>query len=470
MFLDSHEGAWPLYAAENPLLDDRTRRQLNSLRVQNQLPGQPAECGHLLTSADRAHLEQTQLCELLENCDGPLAFAAPAHDPSEPNKELYPNEWALRCMVESSRGGPSEGHLLDRWRQAIRETTAPLLKLAPREEARLREVRSRRRDPQTGFDEYTFNFQALHAEDELPMDEAWSTRDLDNFATQPATFALDRVFDAQPWRHSGARLARAENWAVGRLVHRWIKAALGASRHPRRFGPEDWRAARVEGLDRAKTHSRADLLRRLERENLPLWWEGVLRKAEWATRRCLDSLAEAAANSGQAEQWVIVDKHFSAALRTAGGPLRLHALCDVAVLDRRGFNAAVCHVLDIKTGSQPRAAAITAAHVDGGAGLGLAALLLLAREEGAAADSVKVGVIHPEASNLSALASGAADALSAQLGRIAERQRALIFGQRPAASARDFEHGEDLPMATVPIEPAILRAKADLTDRYSLAQ
>ena len=464
VFLDSHEGAWPLYPGENPFLSDNVRRTLNALRVKNHGASGAPECGHLLTSAERAQLEQTQLCELLENCDGPLAFAGPAHDPAEPNTELYPNEWALRCLVESVRGTTQEGGLLDRWRLAARAAASPLPRLPAAEARHLRETVARRCDSQTPFDDYGFNFEALHSADELPLEEAWSARDLEDVTHRPATFALERLFDAQPWRDTATRLARKEGWAVGRLVHRWVKTALSASREARRFHPADWEAARTDRLAAAMTRSRTSLATRLGGDGLPLWWEGVLRKAEWAARRCLDALVEAAASSGQAEQWVIVDKHFSARLTTAGGPLRVQALCDVAVLDRRGFAAAVCHVLDLKTGGQPRGGKPP----EGADGLGIGALLLLAREEGAAADSLQVGVIHPEAANLSMIGTGAVEAMAAELAKVAARQRRLIFGQATPANARDFEKGEDLPMATTPIDASVLRAKAGLTDALLL--
>lgn len=455
VFLDSHEGAWPLYPGENPFLDDQSRRRLNDRRDQ-------PECGHLLTSADSAQLEQTQLCELLENCDGPLAFAGPAHDAAEPNKELYPNEWALRCMVESARGTPQGGQLLNRWRQAVRAVAPQPVALPAREAAGLREVHARRRDPHTPFDGHGFNYQDLQMADELPLDAPWSARDLDDLAEGPATFALAHLFGAEPWRHAARHLARKEDWAVGRLVHRWVKAALGTSREPRRFLAADWERARGKNLETAIARSRASLLGRLRRDTLPLWWEGVLRKAEWAAQRCVDSLAEAAAARGPGEQWIIVDKHFSARLPTPGGTLRLQALCDVTMLDRRGFAAAVCHVLDLRAGAQAPARAISDAQVEGGVGLGLAALVMLAREEGAAEETLKVGVIHPEAANLSMLGAGAIKAFSVQLALVAARQRSLVFGQ--AMGGRDFERGEDLPMATTPIDGAILKAKTAHTD------
>ncbi len=127
VFLDSTEGDWPLYPAENPFLDDAERGRLNTRRSESNLDGDGQARGHLLTSSELAQLEQFRFLEILENCSGPLAFAGAARDPAEPNKELYPNEWALRCLVESRSGTTAEDgdqRLLDRWRQAVQAVHA----------------------------------------------------------------------------------------------------------------------------------------------------------------------------------------------------------------------------------------------------------------------------------------------------------------------------------------------------------
>ena len=121
VFLDSLEGDWPLYPAENPFLDDAERARLNARRSESNLDDDGQARGHLLTSSELAQLEHFRFLEVLENCTGPLAFAGAVRDPAEPNKELYPNEWALRCFVESRQGAAEEAgqRLLDRWRQAV---------------------------------------------------------------------------------------------------------------------------------------------------------------------------------------------------------------------------------------------------------------------------------------------------------------------------------------------------------------
>ena len=295
LFLDSNEGAWPVYPGENPFLDDATRARLNTRRLaQAEETGRPPDRGYLLTAADRAQLEHFRFLEILENCTGPLAFAGVAHDPCEPSKELYANEWALRCLVESGQILEEGEKLLDRWRQAVRRTHRAAVPLAAREADHLRRVFARRRDPGTAFDAYFFNFSALTAPDELPFAEAWSSRDLETAWNRPATFALQQIFGAQPWRDEGSSLNRRENWAVGRLVHGWMRVALGASQEPRRMTADDWRRALSDGLARARSNSETLLRRTLAADEIPLWWRGTFGRAEWAARRCLESLAETA--------------------------------------------------------------------------------------------------------------------------------------------------------------------------------
>ena len=194
------------------------------------------------TASDRAQLEHFQLLELLQNCRGPLAFAAASCDPADPNKEYYPNEWVLRCMVESGQGSGDEGKLLDRWRRTVRQTTRPMPKLGKSESEHLRAVWERRRDPTAPFDEYLFNFVALTGPDELPWAEAWSASELDAAWNRPATFAMGQVFGAQPVaRRRPTPDARRRLDAVGTA-----RAPLAARRARRYEGAAPIRPRRLD--------------------------------------------------------------------------------------------------------------------------------------------------------------------------------------------------------------------------------
>lgn len=471
VLLDANEGAWPLYPPENPFLGDASRSFLNARRAEADATEPGGFRGHLLTASDRSQLENFHFLEVLQNCHGPLAFAAASRDPVDPNKEFYPNEWVLRCMVEAGRGSDQDERLLDRWRRTIRQAHVPPPALGKSERAHLKEVWARRRDPGAAFDEYFFNFIALTGPDELPWAEAWSAGELDAASNRPATFALGQIFAAQPWRDDDRNLTRGEGWMVGRLVHRWLHTALNASKEPRRLTAPDWDRALTQGLTRARAETEAGLHTRLTAADavaptpLPHWWQGVLRKAEWATRRCLESLAQTAGEAADAPVWLAMNQNFRAELGTNAGPLRLRAQCDVVLLDQPEFTGAVCRLIDIRTGAAPSGSAPSASQLEQGKGLHAAATLLLALATGADAEGSRAGVVHPDASNLALAGSAVAPLVQPTLERLARQQRTLVFGQKGVlVNSHDPGQTEELPLATTPVEPVILAAKARITE------
>ena len=419
---------------------------------------------HLLTSSDLAQLEHFRFLEVLENSTGPLAFGGVSRDPADLTKALYPNEWALRCLVE---GGhlPAEGEkLLDRWRRATRRVERKNPVLGKRDAAHIATVFRRRRDPEAPFDEYFFNFDALSTPDELPLGDDWSARELEAAWVRPATFALGKVFGVEPWRDGARELTRGEGWMIGRLVHRWLHAALRGSKEPRQLNNLDWQHALTAGLAQARTATETRVRAMSSGRNIapgvPLWWQGVLHKAEWAARRCLETLADAASGT-DGNRWLVLDREFRAELPTPAGRLRLRAHCDVLLLDGPEVPGAACQIIDIRTGAVPSAGPPSAAQIQNGRGLGEAALLFLAMEEGALAEGTQASAVHPDVALVNIMGADAAGSLRPALERLAARQRSLCFGQRGAIveSGHGGHDAENLPLATTPVDPAILAAK-----------
>ena len=471
LFLDSNEGAWPLYPSENAFLDDALRARLNQRRVERkETPGAPWR-GHLLTSVDRAQLEHFRFMEILGHCTGPVAFAGLARDPVEPGQELYANEWALRCLLEGGQPLAEGEKLLDRWHGAIRRTkrTPPPLPKAEREH--LRSVFTSRRDVTAPFDEYAFNFESLGAADELPWTDAWSVHDLETAWNHPATFALKQIFGVAPTHAPGREFLRGEGWMVGRLVHHWLRVALGAASEPRQMSSHDWENARTAGLAAARHGTEETLRAALARqgppaardEPLPLWWRSTLQKAQWSAGRCLEALADVArASSPDAGGvWLSLNRRFHADVGTASGPLRLQAHCDLVLSDRPDLAGASCQMIDIRTGAAPAAGAHSAGRLERGEGLNLAALMFLAEKAGARAADTRIGVVHPDAVNTGLLTAESKDDAEPALSRLAGQQRALHFGQHgnPAAADGPARDGETLPLATVSIDLAVLAGK-----------
>ena len=327
ILLDSNEGEWPLYPPENPFFDDAVRARFNARRLTMELEEDQQRPHHLLTSADRAQLEHFRFLETLENCTGPLAFASLTRDPAEPNRELYPNEWLLRCLVESQPETSQDEALLDRWRRSSRRVVRAVPRLPTGEVTHLREVYQRRRDPGVPFDEHFFNFQALTGPDELPWAEAWSAGGTRHgLETKPATFAIKTGCSGRSrGRDQGSKLG-----AGRKLDGRQAGTPVGARRagdFPRTRAPV---SARRIGSGCSGTGWQGYAQRRKRRCGIclkrtrspvgengrtqPLVGRGVLRKATWASLRCLGSLAEAALGGGQAERWVGVQQNFQAEL------------------------------------------------------------------------------------------------------------------------------------------------------------
>ncbi len=461
LFLDSNEGAWPLYPDENAFLDDSLRTRLNQRRAEySDSPDAPWR-GYLLTSSDLAQLEHFRFMEILDNCTGPVAFAGLARDPAEPGKELYANEWALRCLLETGQPLAEGEKLLDRWHEAIRRTKRSAAALPRAERVHLRTIFDARRDADAAFDEYGFNFEGLTSPDELPWTDAWSVRDLETAWTHPATFALKQIFGVSSGQAEGRELLRGEGWMVGRLVHQWVPAALGGGFEPREMTPRDWQAALDEGLAAARRGTEAVLNEALgggaagaTDSALPLWWRSTLRKADWAARRCLEGLAATAAD-GQAG-WLTLNRRFHGDVGTATGLLRLQASCDVVLSSAPLLDAASCQMIDLRTGSAA-ARSPTAGSFEQGQGLNLAALMSLALREGALPGQTRVGIVHPDVVHPDLLPAAAVGAAAFALERLAQQQRSLHFGQGVAAGAQ--RDGETLPFATVPIDPSVLARK-----------
>ncbi len=480
LFMDSNEGVWPQPHTENPCLDDRLRSTLNARRDGANAP----RPGHLLTSADRSSQEQANFYEILESCTGPVAFASVRRAPDDATHDAHPNEWSLRCWVESASAAERRAdHWLERWRRAAVRIERPAPALPRREAKHLGGVFGRRRDSAVPFDEYQFDFSALAAETDegaLERSAAWAARQLDAAWHGSATFSLEAIFGVQAWRDGAAALARAENAAVGRLTHRWINEALGGGAKPRPLSFETLQAALGAGLARARADDELALRRSLAGTAIrgsadglavmPPWWRGVFAKTAWAARGCLETLARRVEEAPAAAAWYCVRPAFSGIARTPAGPLRLYAKPDLLLLDRETIRGATCCVVDFQTGSggaSPRP--LKPAQLGEGKGLVQAAELFLALENGIDRESASAAIVHPEGvcwSSLTAIVIDAPEAQSA-LRDLARLQNELRFGQRPAVKPPPGRRargpsGENLPLACTPVDAASLKAKARL--------
>ncbi len=431
LFLDSNEHAWPAPIAENPFLPDAARLRLNASRKENP---------PLLTTRDVRSLEQARFLDLLEQCRFPAAFAGVLIHDAGTGEEAQPNEWVLRAMLESGENAWAPDFWSSR-AQTVPPASQPALE--PDEHEHLARVHANRRNGLMPFDRYQFDFHETKL-----MPGAWSPTDLDAAITRPATFALKALLDAEST--AGWSPSRNEGTVVGTHAHRWLGRALGLGDQ---LTPPLPAADAEARLLRELAAARVELEQWYGAEGLPvpLWWETCLRKTAWAARRCIREVRE----------WIDgrycgVEQSLAVNIRTPSGPLLLKGRIDILISDQPGLRGAHLHLFDFKTGRSKAPSLSTLAQ---GAGGQFAAYYLMARDAGAA--SAVIGLIKPEEKARTIFGPDDEEALRARMGVLASLQRDLRFGEA-AARNPDYGPSESLPMATVPIDPAILEQKAEL--------
>ncbi len=433
IFLDSNEHVWPAPIAENRFLPDAARIRLNRNRKESAL---------LLTTRDQRALDQSRFLDLLEHCRGSIAFAGVLLAHTDTGDYAQPNEWVLRSLLETSADDVFPPDLWTGSAQAC--TPAPPPALEPGERAHLEMVDGSRHDGTKPFDRYQFDFQETRLEP-----GAWAATDLDDAVICPATFALRTLFGVQ----STADWApvREEGAAVGNRAHRWLGRILGSGGRLSRPGPAGEDEAKL-AAEMVAASSELDQWYREEGLAVPLWWVTCLRKAGWAARRCLREVR------GWLEgNYCVAEQSVAASVATPAGPLPLKGRIDILISDRPEMAGAHVRIFDFKTGRGTAAPSL--ATLERGSGAQFAAYYLMARDAGAA--EAVIGIIKPEARALDIFSSADEASLRARFAVLAGLRRTLRFGRRGPLVA-DYGVCETLPLATTPIDPAILDQKAGL--------
>ena len=440
--VDANEGVWPVAPTENRLLPEAIREALNARR-EHRRP--------LLTSLDKMRLEESLFLSLLENCAGEFQFASAGRKADSPNMEAHPNEWVLRCLVETRPADDSSSDPAGAW-TAQRASMLQLGGALPEGEwQHLHDIHASRRDPAHPFDEYFHNYQSLETRPKTPS--PLSARDVEKLEHSPAQLALKLVFGAES-RRGLADFARNDRTAIGRLVHRWIELALRPSKgtvltssllqESLKTGLAEIRAAHERGLRHEFGLASG--------EPLPGWWLSVLEQSERLARRCLNSLS----HSELADGTLAIEterKQVKAIATPGGGGLHLSGRFDLLLRDAQRIQ-----ILDFKSGK--RAADITAKKMlKHGADLQFVAYLWLALAMDSA--TAQVGLVTPDVLRADLLGAAEADSFLPFLEKYAAMHSQWIFGQSAGVAGR-FETCEKLPMATVPVSVRTLTKKAEL--------
>ncbi len=433
IFLDSNEHVWPPARGENRYLPDATIARLN---------GRRKESGRLLSTRDLRVLEEARFLDLIEQTRGRIAFAGVLREQMETGDHAQPNEWVLRAMIETA--GEGSAPVLEQWAaSAVTRAGPPGPGLEEKEREHMQRVNASRRMGTVPFDSYLFDFSGSKIEC-----EAWSATDLDAATVTPATFALKVLFGAEAT--VGRTFSREEGVAIGNRVHRWLGRILGGGDGLAQPAPEGQDAAK---LAREMENARKELEEWFAAEGMavPIWWETSLRKTGWAARRCLREV-----RVWLEGQYCATEQTLAVRVQTAAGMLPLKGRVDIVISDRPEIEGSRVRVFDFKTG---RTAAPTMGTLDAGKGMQFAAYYLMARDAGAL--EAVVGIIKPEARAQDVFQVANEAELRARFGRLAELARSLRFG-RLGPLVSEYGVCETLPLATVPIDPAILEQKAEL--------
>ncbi|MBS0658501.1 MAG: PD-(D/E)XK nuclease family protein [Verrucomicrobia bacterium] len=425
VLMHSVESVWPQATPPARFLTEKLRREWNArggLRLRE---------GHDAIGADEA-----DWLDLLAQCRGPVVFAGRQRS-AEAERGEQPNAWLVRALSACAVPEPVKF-----WEHSTQIRELPGETFAAQEE--LRRIHADRRDPNTGFDRFSFNYSTASP---LPA-LIFRPSALDELLQHPGQAALRQLFAAEARRDLDAAFARSFPQALGSLVHKWVSRTLneaGQSNAPLT------RAALEELLgEPILNHGSllaAQLLSRLGRPvegELPRWWRTLHAEAEGFVRLFLEGLA----GSDFVDQgWAFATEQDIENTQ----PPRLRGRMDLAL--RRGPNVVV---IDFKTGRNlhtPRS--------DRGAGLELVgyAWCLMEQTSGELALGLagKTSAVPVPNFTRAKLAE-----FEPWRKRLADLQREGCYGWAgPLQSSPNANNAEVLPLTTPPVPAWVLKKKAE---------
>lgn len=420
----SGEG-WPRVTTENPLFTDLAREEMQR-RYHFNWQGR----------FDKQRLELDHYLHLLVQARKELCFTYTTAD--ELGETVVPNE--IITFLQSGMRSRQRAFV-----RAGRVPPAPIEGLN-----HFGSVRARRTDGNAPFDEYLLSFEGAG----LPV-TPWPPSALDTVLRRPATFAFKQVFGCA--REYDREFRREFKLTLGRVIHRWLGQVFGESGSGSTLatglalglgsGCCDAGVIRDRLRQRLRDVQKA-YLQGLSEAQRCVWWESIVRQAAWVCDRFIDQLAEPLARS----PWLAAEFPLDVTL-PGPEPLALYGRADLVLLDQADVKAANLVLVDFKTSKRKP----TIKPADG-CGLQFYAYQWMC--EAAGAQSARVFVTRVGANDDLNLGSHgkAAAATRSTLARIQNR---ACFGCGDS-EARNGDR-EILPIATVPINSAVLRGKRKLT-------
>jgi hypothetical protein len=411
---DSVADGWPLAPAPNPLLSDEIKLLLRQQKL------------FILTASEQRALQEERYLQLAYSAKMSLVLAR--HEQDEKGIELVPNN--LSTFSEELRGTPIAGVRTKSVRTQDELT------------GRFRKICESRSDPGRPFDEYFLNFKGLN----IPV-RTWHPSELEAVFKTPATFAFRLMFNCA--REFDRGFVRSASMTIGRLAHRLLQRGFAGSGQFLTLDPSTkW--SREQGCMQISRAMQIEI-DRLRKELIPdgrdLWWETILGKAFMFATQMLEQVSE----RFEEGRWYHSEATLRGALSTTSGHLKLEGRTDLILSDRENLESAISVICDFKTSKR-----VQRFNVESGENLQFLGYLILAETYGARATEFLV--VKPD--SLKPLELPPGEQLTDVTELLARLQTERNFGRRPPEK---WESTEKLPIATPPIDPAILERKLELT-------
>jgi hypothetical protein len=411
---DSVADGWPLAPAPNPLLTDETKIQLRQHRFL------------ILTASEQRAVQEERYLQLAYSAKRNLVLAR--HEQDENGIELVPNNVST-----------FSGEFL---KAPVTRVRTESVRTQDEATARFAKICANRSDPATPFDDYFLNFKGLN----IPA-RAWHPSELETVLKTPATFAFRLMFDCR--REYDRGFVRSASMTVGSLTHRLLQRGFAGSGQFLALDPlAKW--SREQACMQILHAMEVEIARKrkeLMPDNTDLWWETILSKAFMFATQMLEQVSDRFEDG----HWYHSESALKGALPTARGALKLEGRTDLILSDRENLESTTPVICDFKTSSR-----VQRFDADSGENLQFLGYRILAEVNGAL--GTEFLVVKPD--SLKSLDLPTNEELTGLTALLARLQTERSFGRRPPEK---WESTEKLPIATLPIDAAVLERKLELT-------
>ncbi|WP_189512021.1 PD-(D/E)XK nuclease family protein, partial [Cerasicoccus arenae] len=460
IFAGLNRGDWPAEQNDSLLLDTRHSARLNLRASMDSPVGLGQKClragkSWLANSLDERRRFSEACASLLSHVQNDALFTAHRENPADPGREQDLADWLNRLIHAQFGRLPGDDDLREAAEMSaemfapepVRHDTFPELTLAW----------SRRRDPRTPFDQYSFCFAEPPAEPLTLSCRAW-----EDALRMPAHAWQRHVLRVQPEKELQEQQPRAQ--ATGNWAHSWVQLTGGGEDFLLCPNHEEW-TLQVERQAKQVRQRVADAFAQANR-GLPDWW-----RIDWAlARRWAHQLADALTQLN----WPAIRGEWSLPkqpLHLPGNPLdglifsgRIDALLSDTPPEKLSGRAksvwpdyAAAWIIDFKTGGDKP---LSAKQLIKGEGVQLALYALALHSLGA--ERVQTSLLRPGEEINAQVSLEQMLSLDEPWTRIRNMATTGKLGIR-GPQRSDYSFVGEYPLAHLSIKPAILESKWQLT-------